>query len=250
MTKLFPNIIPALCLIFLFSSSVKFLYAHESNSESIYEKSINHSARLESDRKYDKIRNPASILPFTQISEGNVVLELGAGGGYTTELISRIVGNSGKVYAHRLYSKERVTENRLPNVVPLRDHSLFELNKVLTENKITSKGLDAIVIFFALHDIYLNSEMNEQVMKTLYSSLKPGGLLIVLDNAAEPRSGLTATESLHRIGENFVVAELTKAGFVVDGNSDVLRNKEDDHTKPWGDFKGMQDRFAIRFKKR
>ena len=51
------------------------------------------------------------------------------------------------------------------------------------------------------------------------------------------------------IGKNFVIEEFKNAGFYVDGTSDALANENDDHTKPWGDFSGEQDRFAIRFKK-
>ena len=219
------------------------------SADSFYLQAINHGERIATDFKFDEIRKPSQILPFTQIKPGDIVLELGAGGGYTTELLSRVVGDKGKVFAHRLYKKDRLKDNRLANVVSLRDHSLFELAQVLKENHVAKESLNSIVIFFALHDIYLNSEMNNSVLKSFYDYLKPGGALIILDNAAKPDSGLAATKTLHRIGESFVITEMKNAGFKVDSTSDVLRNKNDDHSKPWGDFKGKQDRFAIRFVK-
>lgn len=225
------------------------LASASSEHESSYSAAINHKNRTSSDFKYDDKRKPAEVLPFTQIRKGDKVLELGAGGGYTTELVSWVVGDSGRVYAHFLYNKERLENYRLANVIPLREHSLNEHHEVLVENKIASNQLDAIIIFFVLHDIYLNKEMNDELLPTLYSALKPGGQLIILDNAAKPDSGLDHIGDLHRIGENFVKSEIVKAGFVFDGSTDVLRNKEDDQTKPWGEFKGLQDRFAFRFKK-
>ncbi|AOT10384.1 class I SAM-dependent methyltransferase [Pseudoalteromonas luteoviolacea] len=220
------------------------------NASNVYEGVVNNPERLKSDFAYDEKRKPLDILPFTQIKAGDKVLELGAGGGYTTELLSFLVGNSGKVYAHFLYKKERLENNRLPNVISLREHSLNEHGKVLTENKIQSDKLDAIIIFFVLHDMYLNNEMSDELLANLKAALKPGGSVIILDNAAKPDSGLANIGDLHRIGENFVKAEMEKAGFVFDGETKVLRNKQDDHTKPWGDFVGLQDRFAYRFKKR
>ncbi|WJG07991.1 hypothetical protein [Aliiglaciecola sp. LCG003] len=225
------------------------LNAKEETLHNNYESAIEHPKRLKSDFENDVKRKPSLILPFTQIEKGNKVLELGAVGGYTTELISWLVGDSGKVYAHFLYNEERLNNDRLSNVVPLRQHSLLELNTVLTENNINENALDSVVIFFILHDIYLNKEMDEKLLQTLYVSLKPGGTIVVLDNAAMEGSGLEAIGTLHRIDEDFVISEFKRFGFVLDGTSKVLRNKNDDHTKPWGDFEGLQDRFAFRFKK-
>jgi predicted methyltransferase len=235
----------------MLTSITFYLIAFPANSQEsdIYTAAINHKQRLQSDLKYDEKRNPMKIMPFTQIKGGDRVLELGAGGGYTTELISWTVGSSGKVFAHFLYNQERLKGNRLPNVVSLREHSLNEHKKVLDENKISDAQLDAIIIFFVLHDIYLNNEMSNELLSTLYASLKPGGNLIILDNAAKPDAGLAHIGDLHRIGENFVKSEIVKAGFIFDNSTEVLRNENDDHSKPWGYFKGIQDRFAYRFKK-
>ena len=221
----------------------------EGNEDDLYFSAVNHPERLNSDFAYDENRKPLIILPFIQISEGDQVLELGAGGGYTTELLSWLIGKSGRVYAHFLYQKERLADNRLSNVIPLRDHPLNEHAQVLSENHIESNQFDAIVLFFVLHDIYLNNEMNEELLATLRNVLKPGGNLIILDNAAEPDSGLAHIGDLHRIGEHFVVSEMEKAGFVYHGQSDALRNPLDDHTKPRGVYGCLQDRFAYRFKK-
>ncbi|XOV80618.1 MAG: methyltransferase domain-containing protein [Aestuariibacter sp.] len=215
----------------------------------LYQSAINNQDRLASDLQYDSKRKPAEILPFTQIGKGNRVLELGAGGGYTTELLARTVGDTGKVFAHFLYDKERLKDNRLPNVVPMREHSLHDLAEVLTELKIEDSQLDAVVVFFVLHDIYLNNEMSDALLTTLHGALKPGGKFIILDNAARADSGLTHIGDLHRIGEDFVISVMTEAGFKFDAQSNVLRNEADDRTKPWGDFKGLQDRFAFRFVK-
>jgi len=199
------------------------LFSFESSANDIYDAAVNNPERLKTDFTYDEKRKPLDILPFTQIKEGDKVLELGAGGGYTTELLSWLVGKSGKVYAHFLYKKERLENNRLSNVISLREHSLNEHAQVLTENEIQSNRLDAIIIFFVLHDIYLNKEMSDELLANI--------------------------GDLHRIGEHYVKSEMEKAGFVYDSQTSVLRNKLDDHTKPRGDFGGLQDRFAYRFKK-
>jgi predicted methyltransferase len=236
-------------IILLLTCGFQVLYAEVNSLSAEYTNAISNPERFKSDLDMDHKRKPSIVLPFSEVKVGDTVLELGAGGGYTTELLARVVGKTGKVYAHRLFNTKRLENNRLPNIISLRDHSLFELNEVMKENNVKKQSLDAIVIFFILHDIYLNNEMNKSVFNAFTSYLKPGGVVVVLDNSADDDSGLSSTEALHRIGKNFVIEEFEKAGFVVDGTSDALENKKDDHTKPWGDFKGEQDRFAIRFRK-
>src|SRR3989442_7838352 len=54
--------------------------------------------RSADDRALDAGRQPARMLAFFGIRPGARVAELGAGGGYTTELLARVVGPQGHVY--------------------------------------------------------------------------------------------------------------------------------------------------------
>lgn len=56
---------------------------------------------------------------------------------------------------------------------------------------------------------------------------------------------------MHRIDPETVKADFKRAGFVLDGESPLLRNPADDHTKNVFDaaVKGKTDRFVFRFKK-
>jgi predicted methyltransferase len=45
--------------------------------------------RSDADREADKRRNPAPFLAFADVRPGMKVLDVGAGGGYSTELIAR-----------------------------------------------------------------------------------------------------------------------------------------------------------------
>lgn len=213
-----------------------------------------HPDRPAADRDRDASRKPEAILPFTRLETGHVVIELGAGGGYTTELASRVVGEQGTVYSQAL-QPARVRGNRLPNVVALEPHLLFDLGDKLAEAGLEDGVADVVLIFFALHDMYLNSRINkERLYATMARFLRSGGYLVILDNSARPGTGTDDTRRLHRIDEQFVIAEITKAGFELDGASDALRNEEDDLSRPWNSFmspvpSGMQDRFALRFRK-
>ena len=233
-------------MVAIFAMLSSFSYASD---PSIYSTAVNHPDRPSSDIKQDESRRPLQILPFSKIVAGAKVLEIGAGGGYTTELTSRVVGNAGHVYAATL-SHQRLVNNRLGNVTALRRHKLYQLPDVLAENTIKPGELDVVIIFFAIHDIMMNSRIDsDDFLSNVYNSLKPGGYFVVLDNAGEPDSGLSMTRKLHRIGENYVKEKIILAGFKFDTTTDILRNENDDVTGSWSSIRGKQDRFAFRFVK-
>src|ERR1700726_464484 len=55
--------------------------------------------RSDADRQTDVRRQPAKMLAFTGVKSGMKVLDMGAGAGYSTELMARAVGPEGHVYA-------------------------------------------------------------------------------------------------------------------------------------------------------
>jgi predicted methyltransferase len=109
--------------------------------------------------------------------------------------------------------------------------------------------LDLITINMSYHDIANTPTDRAAMNKRLYEALKPGGVLVLVDNSAKKGSGLTATKTLHRIDEDTVVEEVTKAGFKVDARSDYLRAPGDPREQPFFEMNAPDDKFAIRFKK-
>ena len=232
----------ALAIFPIFSTSVS---ANEQADD--YVAAISHPDRSAADIERDKARKPHEILPFSEIQPGITVLELGAGGGYTTHLVARVVGDEGKVYAQALSRQPQ-----LNNIISLRAGQLFELPAMAREVGLEAGSVDVVLMFFTLHDMYLDSNVDKlRLYKAIYTLLKPGGVLVILDNAAEPDSGLRYTRSLHRIGENFIRDELAETRFEFDAESSALRNADDDITHPWSSYspRGHHDRFALKFRK-
>ncbi|MBV9725404.1 MAG: class I SAM-dependent methyltransferase, partial [Gammaproteobacteria bacterium] len=89
------------------------------------------------------------------------------------------------------------------------------------------------------------------INRAVFAALKPGGIYLVLDHAAEAGSGLRDTNTLHRIDEETVKQEVTAAGFKLAAESDELRNKADPHTAKVFDseIKGHTDQFMLKFRK-
>ena len=87
--------------------------------------------------------------------------------------------------------------------------------------------------------------------RQVLAALKPGGVFLIVDHAADAGSGMRDTDTLHRIDPAIVRAQVTSVGFVFDGESDVLRNPADDHTRAVFDkaIRGHTDQFVYRFRK-
>ncbi len=87
--------------------------------------------------------------------------------------------------------------------------------------------------------------------KEVMLSLKPGGSFLVIDHAAAEGSGMRDTDTLHRIDWATVKRQAVTTGFMYVGSTAVLRNGQDDHTKPVFDpaIRGHTDQFVLKFRK-
>ena len=212
---------------------------------------MNDLSRPEQDLLRDEGRKPADVLEFIGIEKDMAVLELMAGTGYYTELLSAAVGNEGMVYAQndimamrmRYGAIEkaitsRLQNNRLSNV-QLLISDISELDMV--------ESIDAATLILNLHDLYIfgGEEHVLDILASVMRVLKPGGILGIVDHNGVPGMG---NSLLHRIDMVIVEELLYQAGFVVTGRSDLLRNPEDTLTLHVFDpeIRGNTDRFILR----
>ena len=99
--------------------------AQAQTSAEIVQNALNSPARPAEDVARDSSRMPLEVLAFAGIEEGMTILEMEAGGGYYTEILSRAVGSNGRVIRQNppainsFFSEEadvRLANNRLTNV--------------------------------------------------------------------------------------------------------------------------------------
>jgi predicted methyltransferase len=218
--------------------------------------------RSDRDKKRDAQRKPAELLVFAGIAPGMHVADLGAGGGYTAELLARAVGPTGSVVAQdtphwgapddpglvKFWQKNRLADGKRPNL----SHVARDWTDPLPPE---AKNLDAVTFVAAYHDVIAEKDDAAKLDAAVFAALKPGGVFVVLDNSAKPGSGTTACEPLHRIDEQVVRDEVQRAGFKLAGTSDFMRRPDD--TRDWNaDPEGadpahrfQQDVFALEFVK-
>lgn len=213
--------------------------------------------RTADDRTLDAGRKPAELLAFAGVQTGMRVAELGAGGGYTTELLARAVGSEGTVYAQnsrfilerfaeRPWS-ERLARPAMGNVVRVdRD-----FDDPLPPD---ARDLDAVVIVLFYHDLYWFGTDRGRMNREIFDRLRPGGLYVIVDHSGRPGSGASEVQTLHRIEEQVVRDDVERAGFRLLRTADFLRNPAD--TRDWNDSpraagarRGTSDRFVLAFVK-
>jgi predicted methyltransferase len=207
--------------------------------------------RTDADRENDKRRAPAKILAFAGIRKGMTVLDMGAGAGYSTELLARAVGPTGKVYAQDSAEvfprpqkawEERAKSPAMANVT----HLTRPYDDPLPEGV---GKLDRETFFYFYHDTTYMQVDRVKMDKILFNALKPGGYLVVADYAAAAGAGTSVSKTFHRIEEKTLIAEVEAAGFKKAGEANFLRNPKDPHNMPIFKPQIPIDIFVLKFRK-
>ena len=200
--------------------------------------------RTDQDRRMDAGRHPAEFLPFTQVRPGMRVLDVSAGGGYTSQLLALAVGPSGKLWAQA--QKPGATLQKRLADKPQENFIVVERS---FEDPVPEQAsmLDLVTIVLNYHDISYQPIDRARMNARLFAALKPGGRLVIIDHAGRTETGISEGRTLHRIDRDFVVAEVRQAGFVLDREGDFLRNPADPRDQSSNDPKVPTDKFALRF---
>lgn len=212
---------------------------------------MNAPDRLPEDIARDPYRKPTEVLTFLGVRRGMTVVDLMAGTGYFTEMLSAAVGNDGKVYSHNDVMALRMRHGAIQKIMDRRLARNRLPNTLIWSNDITALGLneevDMAMLALNLHDLYIfgGEQYVLDALASIMQSLKPGGILGIIDHAGIADYN---NNSLHRIDPRVATELLVKAGFIIEEWSSILANFDDQHSLHVFEpaVRGKTDQFIIR----
>lgn len=246
----------AVCALALVVGPPAFAAAPVLSPDAAIARALADPARSEASRKLDESRDPAHVLAFAGFAPGQVVADWGAGGGYYSELIADLVGPRGAVYA---LSDPAYLKPGTLDVVVRAHANVRPLVAPEAAMALPPASLDAIFAHLEFHDLYAPATRGgteparpvAQVLANWFAALRPGGMVVIVDHVGLPGNPAVVGSTVHRIDPAQVKADMAAAGFVLDGESDILRRSNDDHTAVVfaPGLRGKTDRFVLRFRR-
>jgi predicted methyltransferase len=237
--------------------------------------------RSDADRANDRRRKPELMLAFIGVRPGMVAMDLSAGGGYTTELLARAVGPSGKVYGQsappdpnrpkpaapeggavpapegatapapsgpRLTSAQRLAE-RMKNPAAGNIVPVVRPFEDPGPPEVAANALDLVTLMFNYHDLGYFGVDRVRMNRAAFGALKPGGMYVVADHSGRPGTGISEGGTLHRVEESLVRREVEAAGFRLAEEGQFLRNAADPRDRNTPDPPMPKDEFVLKFVK-
>lgn len=221
------------------------------DSDAAYAAALADPKRPEAEVARDAARKPAEMLAFGHVEPGDRVADIRPEEGYFTRLFANVVGPQGRVYAF-VPTRTATRETPLAQGLAGEYGNVVALEGAL-DAMVFPEPLDAVFMVQEYHDFHIpgfNTDVG-RMNRAVYDALKPGGYYVVIDHAGRSGTGNTEVQTLHRIEGDFLRREVEAAGFIFDGESDAIRNPQDDLSINVFDerVRFRTDQFVYRFRK-
>jgi len=181
-------------------------------------------SRPQEDRIRDGARRPYQVMQLLGVNAGQTLLDVGAGGGWFTRVLSAATGPSGKVIAQfgpRALQRENGQAQKDLAASLGNTEAYFGNVAELPPNSV-----DAAVTALNMH--HMNAERAGPYLKEILAALKPGGRAAIIDHVGLPTNANNG--QLHRMLPSDVKTWIQQAGFEIVSEPDILRTTADDHT--------------------
>lgn len=216
---------------------------------------LNHPDRSAEEAQIDASRLPLEVLSFAGITAGMDVMELEAGDGWYTEIISRTVGPSGSVLIQNPELLERFVGDADDNRAARFDNVTLSTTNFDALAADTG-SMDLVTWILGPHELWFSPDGislgdPEATFQEIARVLKPGGRFLAIDHHAPVDSGTEVGGTLHRIPEGLITEYAEAAGLSTVRRSTILQNSEDPLNISVFDpaVRGQSSRFVVLYEK-
>jgi predicted methyltransferase len=232
--------------------------------------------RSAENRARDKYRHPVETLGFFGLQPDTAVVEIWPGGGWYTEIIAPYVREKGKFVAAGFDPESEIEFIRQGVVryqAKLAEHpeqyDRVEQAILMPPDKldfVPPESVDLILTFRSIHN-WLPRGNEDEILAAMFKALKPGGVLGVVEHRGIPSVPQDPEAKTGYVNQEYAVELIEKAGFVLNGSSEINANPADSKDHPEGVWTlpptlrlkeqdreiylgiGESDRFTLRFVK-
>lgn len=222
----------------------------------------------------DQYRNPAETLQFFSVGPDSAVVEIWPGGGWYTEILAPYLRDEGRYIAAGFDPESNVEFIRLaaeryqakldenPELYGKTETAVFMPPGQLEE--IPENTADVVLTFRSIHN-WMPRGNQDAIFAAMYRMLKPGGVLGVVEHRGDPAIPQDPEAKSGYVNQDYAIELAEKAGFVLNGSSEINANPQDIKDYPEGVWTlpptlrlkeqgretylgiGESDRFTLRF---
>ncbi|MCZ6830512.1 MAG: methyltransferase [Gammaproteobacteria bacterium] len=194
-------------------------------------------------KQRDEYRHPRQTLEFLGLREDMTVVEISPGGGWYTEILAPLLKDKGTLYAahyalnppHPYYRnslgkflQKLAGEGKLYGSVVVT-----QLQPPLAVEAAPAGSADMVLTFRNVHN-WVKAGTAGAVLEAAYVSLKPGGVLGIIEHRARPGTSLAAMKESGYVTEALTIELAEAAGFKLSGRSELNANPNDSTDHPKG----------------
>ncbi|KPJ79550.1 MAG: methyltransferase [Gammaproteobacteria bacterium SG8_30] len=200
--------------------------------------------RAPEDRARDEARHPVEALTFWGLEPGMTLLEVQPGGGWWTDILAPYARRTGGRYFAtgpdlgdpELSDRAREYRSKQEEGYAAKAGLYGEVGVVNWGRKSApppAGQFDFALVSRSFHGWMRQDGFVEKALGDLYTALKPGGVLAIVQHRADPGEQDPKAASGY-VTEAYVIGQVEKAGFKLDGKSEVNANPKDTKDHPFG----------------
>ena len=222
------------------ATSVSFA-ATDKKSVAAIEQSVAGSWRSADSKERDAFRHPVDALEFWGLKPGATILEIQPGGGWWTEILAPFArANKGEFYATAAdLGDPKLSENakkgRAEFAAKYADAAVYgKVNLVnwgANAAPLPANKFDFVMLTRGFHG-WARGGTVEKNLANVFQATKPGGVLAIEQHRAKPDQAPSVFNGY--VPEKTVIDAATKAGFKLDGKSEINANPKDTKDHPFG----------------